>query len=138
MTANDNPPGGVPGGARQGAPDCDSAAACVRPEFGLVVVYATFPSRDAALACGKLMVEAHLAGCINVLAGMTSVYIWEGRTETTDEAVLIAKCAREKADAAVDFIVRSHTYEVPAVLVLPVSGGNPAYVNWLRGGTSLL
>lgn len=118
-------------------PEGDNAAANVKPESGLVVVYATFPSRDAALACAALLVESKLAGCVNVIPGMTSVYIWQGRTETADEAVLIAKVTRENADAATGFIVQHHAYDIPAVLVLPVTGGNPAYINWLRHGTTL-
>jgi periplasmic divalent cation tolerance protein len=137
VTVNDNPPQEGHGVPHRATPEGDNAAADAKPEFGLVVVYATFPSRDAALACATLLVEAKLAGCVNVIPGMTAVYIWEGRTETADEAVLIAKVARENADAAVDLIVQSHAYDIPAVLVLPVTGGNPAYINWLRHGTTL-
>ena len=105
------------------------------PHSDTVVVYATFPSREAALICGQRMVEDKLAGCINVLPAMTSIYAWHGKTETAEEAVLIAKLAAEGAGAAVAFITANHPYDMPAVLVLPVVGGSAAYLAWLRSGT---
>lgn len=101
------------------------------PQSAVVVVYATFPGREAALSCGRGMVEAGVAGCINVLDGMTSIYVWNGVTETADEAVLIAKVARERAQTAVDYIVANHSYQTPAILVLPVVGGSEAYMQWI-------
>lgn len=103
------------------------------PQGGVVVVYATFPDRAAALTCGRAMVEAGIAGCINVLPAMTSIYVWKGVTETAEEAVMIAKVASEMADAAVAFVAANHSYEMPAILVLPVAGGSGPYLDWIRG-----
>lgn len=99
-----------------------------------VLVYATFPSREEALDVGRRMVEARLAGCVNVIGGMTSVYVWEGRTETADEAVLIAKLPAAAAQAAIAFIAAHHSYETPAILVLPVIAGAASYLTWLASG----
>ena len=123
MSTNDNPPPRDSG--ERGAP----------PATDVVMIYATFPDRQTALALGRDMVEQGIAGCINVLPSMTSVYVWKGETETAEEAVLIAKLAREGADRAVAHIMAHHPYETPAVLVLPVEGGNPEYLNWVMGGT---
>ena len=100
-----------------------------------VLVYATFPGEPEALAAGRQLVEARLAGCINVLPGMTSVYVWQGNTQTAREAVLIAKTRRDLSDAVIAFIRAHHPYELPAILTLPVIAGNPDYLAWLRAGT---
>ena len=107
------------------------------PATAVVMIYATFPDREAALAVGRDMVERGIAGCVNVLPGMTSVYVWKGATETSEEAVLIAKLAAEGADRAVAHILSNHTYETPAVLVLPVMGGSGDYLDWVRSGTRI-
>jgi len=99
------------------------------------MIYVTFPDRDAALNIGRQMVEAGLAGCINVLPAVISVYVWKGVTETSDEAVMIAKLAAEAADRAVAYVLANHPYEMPAVLVLPVIGGSADYLAWVRAGT---
>lgn len=101
------------------------------------MIYATFPDRATALALGKDLVEKGLAGCVNVLPAMTSVYVWQGATEMAEEAVMIVKLAAEGADRAVAHIVDNHPYETPAVLVVPVTGGSDAYLTWVRAGTRL-
>jgi len=113
----------------------DSGATDSTPAGDVVMIYATFPDREGALALGRDLVERELAGCVNVLPAMTSVYIWNGVTETADEVVLIAKLAEEGADRAVAHIVANHPYETPAVLVVPLAGGNAAYLDWVRAGT---
>jgi periplasmic divalent cation tolerance protein len=102
----------------------------------LVLVYATFPDRAAALDIGRRLVEGQLAGCINILPAMTSVYVWDGKIETAEEAVLIAKTRRAAADAVVSAIKAQHSYQVPAILIVPVVGGNSDYIDWLRSGTA--
>jgi periplasmic divalent cation tolerance protein len=99
------------------------------------MIYATFPDRETALAVGRGMVEQGIAGCINVLPGMTSVYVWNGATETSEEAVMIAKLAAEGAERAVAHILANHPYETPAVLVLPVESGSTDYLTWVRAGS---
>jgi len=108
-----------------------------RPATGVVMIYATFPDPEAALQLGRDMVEKGLAGCVNVLPVMTSVYLWKGETETAEEAVLIAKLAAEGADRAISFILANHPYDTPAVLVLPVIAGSKSYLDWVRSGTRL-
>lgn len=115
----------------------DKGAGVAAPAAAVVMIYATYPDRDAALEAGRAMVEQGIAGCVNVLPGMTSVYVWKGVTETSDEAVLIAKLGAEGAERAVAHILAHHPYETPAVLVLPVSGGSADYLTWVREGTKL-
>ncbi|WP_414462895.1 divalent-cation tolerance protein CutA [Hyphomicrobium sp. DY-1] len=107
------------------------------PADGVVMIYVTFPDRAAALALGKDLVERRLAGCVNVLPSMTSVYVWKGTTETAEEAVMVVKLAAEGAERAVAHIVANHPYETPAVLVVPVTGGSDAYLRWVRDGTEI-
>lgn len=123
MSTNDKPP------------SRDTGERTAPPAGDVVMIYATFPDRLAALALGRELVEQGLAGCINVLPAMTSIYVWKGETETTEEAVLIAKLAREGADRAVAYIVANHSYETPAVLVVPVVGGSSEYLSWVISGT---
>ena len=48
-----------------------------------------------------------------------------------DEHVLVAKTTAVRAEAATTLIVETHSYDVPEVLVTPVLGGNPAYLEWV-------
>lgn len=125
MSTNDKPP------------SRDTGESSATPADGVVMIYVTFPDRASALALGRDLVEQGLAGCINVLPAMTSIYVWKGVTETAEEAVMIVKLAREAADRAVAHIIANHPYEMPAVLVVPVAGGSSDYLDWIRTGTRL-
>lgn len=105
------------------------------PTSVVALLYVTFPSAEAALAVGRDLVGESLATCINVLPAMTSVYVWQGVTETASEAVMIAKLATSGLDRAVAYIQKRHPYEMPAIMALPVVGGSAAYLQWLRDGT---
>lgn len=95
------------------------------------LVYATFPSLEEAEAAARALVEARLAACANILPGMVSIYRWEGRIERADEVVLILKTTAARAAEVVEAVRRRHPYEVPAILVLPVEKGLPAFLAWI-------
>jgi periplasmic divalent cation tolerance protein len=97
----------------------------------VVFLYVTHPDPEGALRLGRLLVEAGLAACANVLPGMQSVYRWEGRIEDSAEAVMIVKTRADLEAAARDAIVAAHPYACPCVVTLPVAGGHPPYLAWL-------
>lgn len=99
-------------------------------------LYVTAASREEALAIGRALVEERLAACANVLPGMTSLYWWDGKIVEGSEAVLILKTRAELTDRATARIQTLHSYSCPCVVVLPVEGGNPDYLDWLRQETA--
>lgn len=122
--------------------DDDQGAARMRitgavpPECAAVLVYTTFPDRASALSAGRQLVEQRVAGCINILPQMLSVYVWEGQLEEGHECVLLAKTMPERAHDCMEAILRLHPYATPAVLAVPVSAGATGYVDWLRAGAT--
>ncbi|MDX2308494.1 MAG: divalent-cation tolerance protein CutA [Hyphomicrobium sp.] len=99
-----------------------------------VLVYATYPDADAARAAATYLVEAELAGCVNILPGMTAVYRWSGAVRMESECVLIAKTRRGLADRLIAEARSRHPYDTPAFLVIPVVGGSEPYIAWLMSG----
>ncbi len=97
----------------------------------IVFVYVTHPDADAALALGRRLVEEGLAACANVLSGMRTVYHWRGRIEDGNEAVMILKSRADLTVALQARIVSEHPYECPCVVILPVIGGLPDYLDWI-------
>jgi periplasmic divalent cation tolerance protein len=96
-----------------------------------VLVYSTFPSGEVAETMGRQLVERRLAGCVNILPGMTSIYRWEGRIARDSEAVMIIKTRASLADAVMAAVKAEHPYTNPALLVIPVEGGAASYLDWL-------
>ena len=104
-------------------------------ECAAALVYTTFPTSEAALSAGRTLVENRQAGCINILPGMTAIYSWQGKTEVADEVVLIAKVPPDGVAAVTAALAALHPHDTPAILVVPVSAANRAYVDWLRANT---
>jgi periplasmic divalent cation tolerance protein len=98
---------------------------------GMVLLYSPCPDLEVAKRIGNALLNGRLAGCINILPRMVSLYDWDGAREETEEVVMLAKTSAARAEKARDFIAREHPYEVPAVLTLPLSDVNPAYREWL-------
>jgi len=103
---------------------------------GPVLVYTTYPSLVEAEKSGLKIIEAGLAACVNILPGMRSIYRWKGVVEAADEVVMIVKTRASLAEQVTAAVKASHSYDTPAVLVLPVDGGNQSFIDWILAETS--
>jgi periplasmic divalent cation tolerance protein len=97
----------------------------------MVLVYCPCPSVDEAKRLGHKILDQRLAGCINILPGMVSLYDWQGAREEAEEAVLVAKTTMDAVADARALLQRDHPYEVPAILTLPLADVNVPYRDWL-------
>ncbi len=97
----------------------------------VVVVLVTAPNSEEAERLASQLVEQRLAACVNVAGPIRSIYEWEGKTEHSEEWLLIAKTSRARFAALRDFVEHHHSYQVPEVLALPVQEGSPPYLAWV-------
>ena len=100
-----------------------------------VFVYTTYPSLVEAERIGKAVLERRLAACVNILPGMISHYWWQGQIERGEEVVMIIKTRASLSEAVRAAVKEMHSYDTPAILVLPIEGGDPAYLDWLMKET---
>lgn len=94
------------------------------------VVLVTAPGADAE-TLARALVGERLAACVNVVAGIRSIYRWEGEVQADDEALLVIKTTEARLDALVARVNALHAYDLPEVLALPAAGGSPAYLDWV-------
>jgi periplasmic divalent cation tolerance protein len=97
----------------------------------MALVYCPCPSLEEAKRLGNALLDARVAGCINILPGMVSLYDWKGAREEAAEVVLIAKTTSELADGVKKLLEREHSYDIPAILTLPLTDMNSGYRDWL-------
>lgn len=102
----------------------------------VVLVYSTFPSLEAAEVEGAALVDAGLAACVNILPGMISIYVWEGKRHRDAEVVMIIKTRREVAERVIAEVRSRHSYENPALLILSADGGSQAFIDWIERQTA--
>ena len=97
-----------------------------------VVVLTTFPADEDASVLARTLVTERLAACVNMLPPMTSTYRWEDNVEVVNEHQLVIKTTATQLEALKARINDLHPYNVPEVLVLPVSDGATTYLEWLQ------
>jgi periplasmic divalent cation tolerance protein len=101
-----------------------------------VLVLTTVPSAELGEQIGRALVEAGLAACVNVLPPMVSVYRWKGAVQRDVECQLVIKTVRARVDDVHNYVSDHHSYDLPEFLVVPVGGGDPAYLAWVAAESS--
>lgn len=99
----------------------------------LRTVLVTAPDTDTAESLARAVVVERLAACVNLVPGVVSIYRWEGEVRRDDEVLLILKTTAERMGALRERVVALHPYDVPEVLVLPVTESHEPYRAWVRG-----
>ncbi len=95
------------------------------------LVFVTTPNRVVSEKLSKELVSQKLAACVNTLPGLKSRYWWKGKIETAREELLLIKTDQTKLKILIQSIRKNHPYEVCEVVALPITSGNPAYLNWI-------
>jgi periplasmic divalent cation tolerance protein len=101
-----------------------------------IQVVTTTATQEDARKIGTALVEQRLAGCVQIVGPIESVYRWQGKIETATEWQCSVKTRRDffaKVEAA---IRKLHPYDVPEILALPIAGGSEPYLHWLRDETT--
>lgn len=96
------------------------------------VVLTTAGSEEVASRIARALVERRLAACVNILPGARSFYRWRGGVSDDPEVLLVVKTAEDLLPAVQRAVRELHTYELPEGILLPVQGGDPAYLAWLE------
>ncbi|HNX53246.1 MAG TPA: divalent-cation tolerance protein CutA [Pontiellaceae bacterium] len=100
------------------------------------LIYVTAPSRKEAERLAETVVTERLAACANILDGVTSIFHWEGNLCRENEAVLFLKTEEDRTEALIARIRQLHSYECPCITVLPVEGGSPDFLQWVKEETA--
>ena len=98
-------------------------------------VYMTAGSLEEAKSIGQILVGQNLAACVNLLENMTSIYNWEDKLEEGQEVVMIAKTRKTLLPKLIETVNHLHSYDYPCILELPIQGGNPEFLSWIKTET---
>jgi periplasmic divalent cation tolerance protein len=97
-----------------------------------IVILSTCGSEEEGERIARALLADRLAACVNVLPGVRSFYRWKGQVEDAAECLLVIKSSRPLFGALRNAIRKSHSYEVPEVVALPIIDGAPDYLAWLH------
>lgn len=95
-------------------------------------IYVTCRDKAEAKKIGRILIEEKLAACVNIIGSVDSIYEWHGNIEQQEESVLIAKTPSKLVEKLTERIYSLHSYECPCVVALPIEGGNPQFIDWVK------
>jgi len=99
------------------------------------IVLTTAPDREAAERIARALVERRLVACVNLVAGVRSVYRWKGEIAEADEVLLVAKTAVDRLEGLERALKELHPYDVPEMVALEPDRVEAAYLAWLVEST---
>jgi periplasmic divalent cation tolerance protein len=96
-----------------------------------IVVLSTCATEKDAERLARVLLDARLAACVNVIPRVSSFYHWKGAIESADECLLLIKSSRPLFEALKVELEKVHPYEVPEVIAVPIVEGAANYLNWI-------
>jgi len=104
---------------------------------GFIQVTTATDKREDAERIARSLVETRLAGCVQIVGPVTSIYRWKGKIEMAGEWLCLIK-SREELYGAIERAIRSlHPYETPEIIALSITAGSHEYLDWLGDGTTV-
>jgi len=95
------------------------------------IILCTCPDKDTAEKIARLLITEKLAACINILPGITSIYLWHEQIESAQEQLLLIKANKTGYQAIETMIKKHHPYELPEIIAVPIENGLPEYLQWI-------
>ncbi len=79
--------------------------------------------------------EVRAAACAQLVGPISSTYWWEGSIETAEEWQILMKTTEERFPALEAAIRQAHSYDVPEIIVTPITNGGKDYLSWVSKET---
>jgi periplasmic divalent cation tolerance protein len=96
-----------------------------------IVVLITAGSEEEAHKIARLLVKQKKAACVNIVPGVDSLFRWKGKIDSARETLLLAKTRAPLLSEIISLVQKTHSYEVPEIIALPITGGSEDYLEWL-------
>jgi periplasmic divalent cation tolerance protein len=100
-----------------------------------LVVLITTSSQEEARKIADVLVGQKKAACVNIVPDVDSLFRWKGKVESARESLLLVKTSAALLSDVVRLVKEIHSYELPEIIALPISGGSEKYLRWLHAAT---
>ncbi len=100
-----------------------------------LLVICSCPNQAVAEQIAHSLVDKQLAACVNITAPVTSIYRWQGETESAEERLLLIKTRNNVYPSLEQAIQELHPYELPEIIAVPLERGERQYLNWIDQNT---
>ncbi|MEM7280364.1 MAG: divalent-cation tolerance protein CutA [Pseudomonadota bacterium] len=96
----------------------------------LLIVLITCDAGEAQ-SLAQNLVQQGLVACVNEIPGIRSTYLWEGKVQSDNESLLLAKTTQAAYPALEKQIRHLHSYTLPEILALSPFCGLAEYEQWV-------
>jgi len=103
--------------------------------MGEIVVFITASDEEEASKIARALVEERLAGCVDIIKDIRSIYSWQGKIEDEKEVFMVVKTQKTLFDSLIKRVKELHSYTVPEIIALPIIQGSEDYLKWLKEAT---
>jgi periplasmic divalent cation tolerance protein len=96
-----------------------------------IIVFVTCESTEQAERIAQALVTDKLGACVNVVPGVKSCYVWEGKLTWSNEVLLLVKTTRGRFDQLEDRVRAMHSYSVPEIVGVTIEDAFDKYIEWI-------
>ncbi|MFH0855362.1 MAG: divalent-cation tolerance protein CutA [Candidatus Omnitrophota bacterium] len=97
-----------------------------------IIILITAKERKEAEKIAKSLIKNKLAACVNIVSGIKSFFLWQGKLNQVEETLLIVKSRKEKFNKIAKLVKASHSYDVPEIIAMPIVSGFKPYLSWIN------
>ena len=101
----------------------------------ITVIQTTSESKQELEKLIDYLVDNNKIACGHIEAAVSSVYVWKGEFNHSDEYLVKMKTTLERRDEVVAYIKEHHSYELPEITWWEVDA-TPEYANWVADQTA--
>ena len=97
----------------------------------IVLALTTVPDAATGARIARALVEERLAACVSRVAGLVSIYRFEGAVHEEGEDLLLIKTSGRLVSDLEHRLSELHPYQVPELVVLEAAHVGAKYARWL-------
>ena len=97
----------------------------------VLIAFCTFPDAETACKIVQEIIDLRLAACGNIVPQIHSIYRWQGKVESNDEALAVFKLASARYAEFETKLRGLHPYDVPEIICCKIDNGLPEYLKWV-------
>lgn len=96
-----------------------------------IVIFITTPNQKEAEKIANALLAEKLAACANIVDGVHSLFWWQGKIDSSNEALLMVKTKSALLQEIIHRAKELHSYDVPEIIALPIISGSQEYLSWI-------
>jgi len=101
-----------------------------------IQVLTTAGSEEEAARIADLLLDQHLAACVQIIGPIVSRYRWQGKLEHEQEWQCLVKTEAPRYREVEAAIRTVHSYEEPEILAIPILAGSKGYLEWVSASVT--